>query len=305
MCDPVVDPEFSHLIPPLTKDEKNILEAKIIAEGMREPILTWRNLIVDGHHRWEICAANGIAFECREMKFPDRNAAMLWMIDHQKGRRNITPSQLAMVAAKLADLTRDSKTKDGRAGTPMGVSGAAKEMHVAVNQVDRARIIIRKGDPKLAAAVVAGDVSVRAASDVATLPKTEQRIIVRKGADAVTEAAKAIREHKPVAESALPDVTPFDTALNSLKVVMGVIHHLCGDGRERKATASGTFIMERRQELEAHVDGLRRAFRFCRPFAECPYCAARKSKSCTACLGGGWVTEAAFNAAPKDLKGKK
>ena len=50
-----IDDEFASLIPPLTADELSRLEQSIIKEGCREAIITWNNIIVDGHNRYHIC----------------------------------------------------------------------------------------------------------------------------------------------------------------------------------------------------------------------------------------------------------
>ena len=50
-----IDPEFKTLIRPLRKDEYLQLEVNLAVDGCREPIITWNNIIVDGHNRYEIC----------------------------------------------------------------------------------------------------------------------------------------------------------------------------------------------------------------------------------------------------------
>jgi predicted methyltransferase len=89
-----IDAEFSALIPPLTADERDQLEANISAHGgARDPIVVWAKAgkltLVDGHNRYEICTRLDLPFEIEEMRFDDRNAAMLWIIDNQNGRRNL------------------------------------------------------------------------------------------------------------------------------------------------------------------------------------------------------------------------
>lgn len=89
-----VDAEFAALIPPLTEDERSQLERNIVDHGgARDPIVVWAKAgkltLVDGHNRYEICTRLNLPFEIEEMRFDDRNAAMLWIIDNQKGRRNL------------------------------------------------------------------------------------------------------------------------------------------------------------------------------------------------------------------------
>ena len=50
-----IDPDFKTLIRPLRKDEYLQLEVNLAVDGCREPIITWNNIIIDGHNRYEIC----------------------------------------------------------------------------------------------------------------------------------------------------------------------------------------------------------------------------------------------------------
>lgn len=85
-----IDAEFKALIPPLSSEEFNQLEANIIADGCRDPLVLWGNVLVDGHNRYEICTTHDIAFKTQQIEFQDVSAVKIWMIDNQAGRRNIT-----------------------------------------------------------------------------------------------------------------------------------------------------------------------------------------------------------------------
>ena len=58
-----IDTEFASLIPPLTADEFSRLEQSILAEGCREAIITWHNIIVDGHNRYRFCMTHHIPYQ--------------------------------------------------------------------------------------------------------------------------------------------------------------------------------------------------------------------------------------------------
>ena len=48
----IVDPEFEEKIPRLSEDEFQLLEQLILEEGrIKDPIVTWNGIIVDGHNR--------------------------------------------------------------------------------------------------------------------------------------------------------------------------------------------------------------------------------------------------------------
>jgi hypothetical protein len=124
-----IDDEFAALIPPLTVDEREQLEANITAHGSaRDPLVVWAKAgtltLLDGHNRYEICTRIDLPFEIQEMRFDDRNAAMLWIIDNQNGRRN-----LADFAKVELELKRESihRSMVAPKGAPKGNANASKE----------------------------------------------------------------------------------------------------------------------------------------------------------------------------------
>ena len=85
-----IDPDFKNLIPPLLKEEKERLEDSIRNEGVREPLMVWNNTLIDGHNRKEIADKLNKRYKIKGIKFKDRNEAILWIINNQLGRRNIS-----------------------------------------------------------------------------------------------------------------------------------------------------------------------------------------------------------------------
>ena len=68
-----IDAEFQSLIPPLTFEEKKMLEESILNEGCRDAIVLWGDTIIDGHNRYEICTKHEIPFETVNREFESRN----------------------------------------------------------------------------------------------------------------------------------------------------------------------------------------------------------------------------------------
>jgi ParB/Sulfiredoxin domain len=91
------DPELVSLMTPLTADEKRILEESILKEGYRDPLCVWDGVIVDGHHRYEICKRHGLPFVTLPYSFSSKAEAKIWMILNQAGRRNLEKYQKAML----------------------------------------------------------------------------------------------------------------------------------------------------------------------------------------------------------------
>ncbi len=101
-----IDKTFKDLIPPLMDDEYKQLEDSIKKEGCREPITLWEGIVVDGHNRYKICSKNKVKFKTANRKFKDKNEVILWMIDNQLGRRNISRYNRTILALKKEDILK-------------------------------------------------------------------------------------------------------------------------------------------------------------------------------------------------------
>lgn len=99
-----IDSEFQTLIPPLADDEFEFLEKSILSEGVREPIITWNSTIIDGHNRYRICQSHGLECPNREREFSSRDAAKIWIIENQFGRRNLKSYVRGVLALQLKPL---------------------------------------------------------------------------------------------------------------------------------------------------------------------------------------------------------
>jgi hypothetical protein len=109
-----IHPDLQSLIPALTDDEAQQLEANLLADGCRDPLVVWQEeqTLLDGHHRLEICERHGLTYDVCEVSLPDLDAAKLWMIAHQLGRRNLTPEQMSYLRGKLYEFRKGSRGGD-------------------------------------------------------------------------------------------------------------------------------------------------------------------------------------------------
>ena len=109
-----IDVEFQSLIPPLTYEEKKMLEESILSEGCRDAIVVWNDTIIDGHNRYEICTKHNIPFETVNRDFDSRNDAIEWIIKNQFGRRNLPLHERARLALRLKPVIAE-KAKEKQA----------------------------------------------------------------------------------------------------------------------------------------------------------------------------------------------
>jgi hypothetical protein len=102
-----INPEFHDLIPPISPEERQLLEESIIKEGCREKIIIWDGCILDGHNRYEICQAHDIPFGIHEMCFENENEAKIWIINNQFSRRNLKPEQMSYLRGVRYNLEKN------------------------------------------------------------------------------------------------------------------------------------------------------------------------------------------------------
>ena len=101
-----IDEEFKTLIRPLKKDEYFQLEINLTIDGCRESIIVWNGIIVDGHNRYEICNRLRIPYAVQEMRFENREEAIIWICANQLGRRNLTEENRRYLIGKQYELEK-------------------------------------------------------------------------------------------------------------------------------------------------------------------------------------------------------
>jgi len=101
MSNIVVDDELKNYMRPLREEEYEKLKESVLAEGIRDPLVTWRGMLLDGYHRHKIAQEHGLEYKTVEVDLPDKEAAKEWIITNQLGRRNLTPQEASYYRGKL------------------------------------------------------------------------------------------------------------------------------------------------------------------------------------------------------------
>ena len=129
----IIDKEFESLIPSLTDEEFKGLEASIISEGCREALVVWNDTLVDGHNRYKICNARNIPFKTVQKDFPSRNEVLLWIIDNQLSRRNLSAYERTRLALKKEPIIAAIAKENQRLSEGRGQKGCQKSDKVNVD----------------------------------------------------------------------------------------------------------------------------------------------------------------------------
>ena len=186
--------ELANLFPLMDESQYSDLVADIKENGLIESIILHEGKILDGRNRYNACNYAGVEPNFVEYEGVD---ALSYVISLNLNRRHLNESQRAMIGAKLANM----QAGDNQYGQPnwfnnISQKDASDKLNVGLNSIKRAKQVQKEGIEDLQKSVEAGKVSVSAASDIATLDKEEQEVIVAKGEDEILKMAKEIRAKK-------------------------------------------------------------------------------------------------------------
>ena len=222
----VVNEELKAYIDPLTPEEHDALERSILAEGCRDALVLWGDVLVDGHNRYGICQKHGLPFQTvQNTRFQSMEDVHLWMIDQHLGRRSVSDFQRGVLALRKREIVAERRARAAAAfvagnaqaetqpeessATPASAAASvappedlssreaiARAARLSSSQVVMIEKIQKQAAPELVAAVKSGTISLNAAAAVATLPAEEQVAAATAGKDELKQAAKRVREAK-------------------------------------------------------------------------------------------------------------
>ncbi len=164
-----IDPEFRDLIPPLKPDEYSDLEESIKNEGVRDRLVVWleEDILLDGHHRFEIATRLGKGFNCAMMSFPDRNHAKEWLLKNQFARRNLTTAEKCNLVYHLRGIIAANAASRMKAGHAVAddVAGRTNEIlgkraGVSPETFRQFESVVESGDQEIVQQMMSGKKSV-------------------------------------------------------------------------------------------------------------------------------------------------
>ncbi|RAM62363.1 hypothetical protein [Herbaspirillum rubrisubalbicans] len=285
----VINEELKQYIDPLTPNEYAALERSLLAEGCRDALVLWGDVLIDGHNRYEICSKYELPFKTiQNDSFSSLDDVLLWMIDNQLGRRSVSDFQRGMLALRKRDIIA-ARTKaeatppktatidehpapeggapeveqasdapwhaddnTGRIKTREDIARAAGISSATIGQIDRIR---KSAAPELVEAVRSGTISINAAAAVATLPSEVQVNAVAGGKKELREAAKKVREQKAATRTPRAPKLDDNAAASTIPLVEGQENELTATLRREIASlqARVTSLSEENQGLRAEL----------------------------------------------------
>lgn len=173
---------LAEYLPSMSEDEFNQLVTDIEANGIHNPIVLYKGMILDGRHRYEawkeaIHQVPSLYLPRREFKGTDPAA---FVISQNLQRRMLNESQRAMIMARLTSGSgrgKPRKVLDGDASAVLTQAKGRKLLNVSEDSGQRAKQVLKTGTKTLISRVDRGEIPVALAARVALMPPEEQEII--------------------------------------------------------------------------------------------------------------------------------
>ena len=171
-----INEEFKKLIPALTVEEFATLEQSILNEGIRDAIVMWNGFIIDGHNRYQIALKHELEFDTIEKEFESEDEAKVWMIDNQKGRRNLTDGWKYKLEITKNEIILKKQGKENQLRKPESVLATiaktkphntrneiAKNLDWSTGKVAMADVVFKKAPVPIQEKVLSGEISINEA----------------------------------------------------------------------------------------------------------------------------------------------
>jgi hypothetical protein len=194
MSAPLKQHPLGKVFPPLDAEALKELQIDIAKNGLRNPIIMFEGMVLDGWNRYLACDAANVILQKSTYSGDD---PVQFVISQNIHRRHLTATQRAQLAVELlaeeekrAEARKKAGTKtlpspDGKVSKRQERTSAAKvakAVGVSSASVERAKAIKKSATPEVQKAVAAGKMGLEQGARVATLPKAKQDKIVKESA---------------------------------------------------------------------------------------------------------------------------
>ena len=161
--------DFRDLIPALSTEELELLEISVLSEGIRDKLILWQDILLDGHNRYNLAIKHNLTYETMSLDFNDENDAKAWIINNQFGRRNLNAFTRAELALKLKPLLAEKAKENQKKGVCLnsdeGNTGdkLAKTANLGRDTIFKVEKILQKADEETIQKLKSGEKSINEA----------------------------------------------------------------------------------------------------------------------------------------------
>ena len=243
----------ANIFPLLEGAEFDRLCEDIRANGIKVPIIIHPDLsILDGRNRFRACEAVGVK-PVTALWAGKPGQEIDYVVSLNLSRRHLNPSQLGMIAARIADMRHGGDTKGPRG--PL-LAEAVKQVSGATERTaKRAHVVQTEGTPEQVAAVDRGEVSVTAVVREirGEKPKTKPREITDSMAATIEEVSALRAEVENLKEWGQENAQSAKDLLAEAEVMQKIFD---ADDKLKTAVAEIKRLTGINAILSSRIDGL-------------------------------------------------
>ena len=195
----IIDNEFKFLLPMLDEKAFADLEADILENGIRDSLVLWEGILIDGYNRFNIAQKHDLPFNTVSMEFNSRDEVVIWIIRNQIARRNLTPFQLRYFRGLHYHADRRSQGDNSPNSQNLSKRQNGVLINTASNLAEKYNVSKRtiERDSKLADALIAlGEVSPEAKLSILSgetrVTRSELDAMLTGSEESVAEIAESI-----------------------------------------------------------------------------------------------------------------
>ena len=217
----IIDKEFKFLLPVLDEQALVDMEADILENGIRDSLVLWEGILIDGYNRYNIAQKHDIPFNTVSMEFISRDEVVIWIIRNQIARRNLTPFQLRYFRGLHYHADRRSQgdnnphVQDSTNRQNDGLLSTARKLaekyNVSSRTIERDS---RLADALIALGEVSPDAKLSILSGETRMTRAELDAMLAGSKETVTEIAESI-ENGTFAERRADKAAPSDWTLDA------------------------------------------------------------------------------------------
>jgi hypothetical protein len=300
------------------------LADRIKKNGLREPIVTLDDLILDGRRRELACYRAGVAPKYRKFgsRKEDGDDPLEFVIDTNLHRRHLGDGERALAAARYAtakgglpktaqNIEESGNDKPAQVAQVSTNADAADKFDVPESKVRRGKAIVANGTANLQSAVADGTVTISDAAAIANEePEIQDAAIEALESGKVKSVKAGVNLAKQTTPESVKDVNGDEVPDKALQAFEDAkeIGTLCReiDGIIAKVEAMGSRPGGRMLHTTSQTQTLknvRKSLWQGRATHVCPYC--RGVRNCDSCKSSGWTTKAFYDQAPETMREKK
>ncbi|MDR2599740.1 MAG: hypothetical protein LBC73_05635 [Oscillospiraceae bacterium] len=253
----IIDRDFQYLLPQLDEQSYAGLEANILKNGIRDSLVLWQGILIDGYNRYSIATKHNLPFNTITMEFNSREEVTIWIITNQIERRNLTPFQLRYFRGLHYQAERRNQSENNQylqgVGTNRQNDGLLNTARFIADKYNVSPRTIERDSRLTDALIVIGEVSPEAKESILSgetkITRKELDAMLTDSKETIIEIADSI-ENGTFADRKIDSINNNKTLDSAFSRIFEIIQ------RELNGLAKAYTPSQMKKALKSHIKAL-------------------------------------------------